>query len=274
LFSPEGGEFIDGWAFDIRPPTDDRPFFADFCRLASLGALRQAYGDGWLAQTEVAFLFVLAAVVIVGIAGAAATIAALPLLTAGVGGGRAATAFYFGCLGLGYLLLEMIWLSRLTFLIGDPVQAAAVTICGFLLFSGLGSLTTQWIRRGRARVLQGAVVVILVLGIVETALLPLAAPLAGGLAEPARSILALAAIAPLAFAMGFPMPLGLQRLAGSRLVPWAWGTNGFASVLAAPLAMALAMTWGYSAVTGGALAVYAVAGLLFWRLPGSVSINT
>jgi spermidine synthase len=274
LFSPEGGEFIDGWAFDVRPPTDDRPFFADFCRLASLGALRQAYGDEWLTQTEVAFLFVLAAIVIVGIAGAAATVAALPLLTAGVPGGRTATVFYFGCLGLGYLLLEMIWLSRLTFLIGDPVQAAAVTICGFLLFSGLGSLTTQWIRRGRAKVLHGAVVVILVLGLAGTAMLPLAAPLAGAFPGPLRCVLALAAIAPLAFAMGFPMPLGLQRLAGSRLVPWAWGTNGFASVLAAPLAMALAMTWGYSAATGGAMVVYAVAGLLFLRLPGSESIST
>jgi hypothetical protein len=167
----------------------------------------------------------------------------------------------------------MIWLSRLTFLIGDPVQAAAVTICGFLLFSGLGSLTTQWIRRGRARVLHGAVVVILVLGLVETAMLPLAAPLAGTLPGPLRCVLALAAIAPL-FAMGFPMPLGLQRLAGSTLVPWAWGTNGFSSVLAAPLAMALAMTWGYSATTGGAMVVYAVAGLLFLRLPGSESIST
>jgi spermidine synthase len=274
LFSPEGGEFIDGWAFDVRPPTDDRPFFADFCRLASLGALRQAYGDGWLAQTEVAFLFVGAAIVIVGIAGAAATIAPLPLLAAGAPRGRAATALYFGCLGLGYLLLEMIWLSRLSFLIGDPVQTAAVTICGFLLFSGLGSLATQWIKGDRARVLRGAVVVILVLGLAETAVLPLLTPWAGALAGPSRWALALAAIAPLAFAMGFPMPLGLQRLAGSRLVPWAWGTNGFASVLAAPLAMALAMTWGHTTVTGGALAAYAGAGLLFWRLPGSESINS
>jgi spermidine synthase len=274
LFSHEGGEFIDGWAFDVRPPTDDRPFFADFCRLGSLGALRQAYGDVWLTQTEVAFLFVLAAIVIVGLAGAAATIAPLPLLAAGVRGGRTATAFYFGCLGLGYLLLEMIWLSRLTFLFGDPVQAAAVTICSFLLFSGLGSLTTQWIRRGRARVLHLAVVVILVLGLVETAALPFLVMAAGALPAAMRCALALAAIAPLAFAMGFPMPLGLRRLAGSGLVPWAWGTNGFASVLAAPLALALAMTWGYTLAAGLALAVYAAAGLLFCRLPDAESINT
>jgi hypothetical protein len=38
--------------------------------------------------------------------------------------------------------------------------------------------------------------------------------------------------------------------------------------------MALAMTWGHTTVTGGALAAYAGAGLLFWRLPGSESINS
>ncbi|MHC4776549.1 MAG: hypothetical protein ACYTBR_14960, partial [Planctomycetota bacterium] len=57
------------------------------------------------------------------------------------------------------------------------------------------------------------------------------------------------------------------RQDASALVPWAWGTNGFASVLAAPLAMALAMAWGYHVVAAGALAVYALAGVVFSRLP-------
>ena len=89
----------------------------------------------------------------------------------------------------------------------------------------------------------------------------------GALPVAGRCVVALAAIAPLACAMGFPMALGLRRLSGSGLVPWAWGTNGFASVLAAPLAMALAMSWGYHAVAAGALAVYALAGVVFSRLP-------
>ncbi|MHC4217845.1 MAG: spermidine synthase family protein [Planctomycetota bacterium] len=276
LFSETADDFLDEWAFDVRPPTDNRPFFSDFCKLSSLGAMRRAYGDLWLARTEVAFLFVLAAIVIVGAAGALATIAPLPLLPATPMSGRGATAIYFGCLGLGYLLLEMIWLSRLTFLIGDPVQAAAVTICGFLLFSGLGSLTTQRIRpdANRRRILRRAVGVILVLGLVETAALPFLAPAAGALPMAGRWAVALAAIAPLAFAMGFPMPMGLHRLQGSGLVPWAWGTNGFASVLAAPLALALAMTWGYHVVAGLSLVAYALAGLVLGSLPGTQSINT
>jgi hypothetical protein len=238
--------------------------------------MRRAYGELWLTRTELAFLFVLAAVVIVGIVGAAATILPLPLLGTHGSRGRGAAAVYFGCLGLGYLLLEMIWLSRLTFLIGDPVRAAAVTICGFLLFSGLGSLTTQRVRRHPAKILHGAVAAVLVLGLVETAALPFVVAAAGPLPVPARVAVALAAIAPLAYAMGFPMPMGLQRLSArgpagregpASLVPWAWGTNGFASVLAAPLALAVAMTWGYHVAAGLALVAYAVAGLVFSRVP-------
>ncbi|MHC4949002.1 MAG: spermidine synthase family protein, partial [Planctomycetota bacterium] len=70
LLSPEAASFIDAWAYDIRPPTDDRPFFHDFCRLGSLGALRDAYGDLWLTRTELAFLFVIAATGAVAVAGA------------------------------------------------------------------------------------------------------------------------------------------------------------------------------------------------------------
>ena len=42
--------------------------------------------------------------------------------------GKLATAAYFTALGLGYLLLEMALLSRVAFLVGDPVTAAAVVL--------------------------------------------------------------------------------------------------------------------------------------------------
>ena len=68
-----------------------------------------------------------------------------------------------------------------------------------------------------------------------------------------RLAAALVLIAPLAFAMGLPFPLGLRRF-GTRsaaLVPWAWGVNGCASVLASPLAMIIAMQWGFVLTANG-----------------------
>ena len=49
----------------------------------------------------------------------------------------------------------------------------------------------------------------------------------------------------------------------------AWGVNGFASVLAAPLAVATAMTYGYRTAGMIALALYLVPTAAFARLPSS-----
>lgn len=69
------------------------------------------------------------------------------------------------------------------------------------------------------------------------------------------------------FVMGWPMPVGLRKLEESRpeLVPWAWGINGVASVVAGPVAMLVAMGWGYTWVVAAAAGMYAMAGLAWLR---------
>jgi hypothetical protein len=80
----------------------------------------------------------------------------------------------------------------------------------------------------------------------------------------------LALIAPLAFLMGMPFPIGLSRLADEApaFIPWAWGINGCASVLSALLAALLAVHLGFSVVLLLAAALYATA-VLAWpaRIP-------
>ena len=68
-------------------------------------------------------------------------------------------------------------------------------------------------------------------------------------------------IAPLAFFMGMPFPLGIARVArqSADLVPWAWGINGCASVIAAILATLLAIHIGFTAVVMIAVALYLAA---------------
>ena len=58
-------------------------------------------------------------------------------------------------------------------------------------------------------------------------------------------LILIASLAPLGWAMGQPFPWGLRQLDHlPRMVPWAWGINGFASVLAGPLAAILSVQWG------------------------------
>ncbi len=282
LFSPGRDRFIDEWMFDVRPPTDERPYFADFARLRSIGALKDAFGDLWLTRSELAFLFVLAATVVVTAIGAVSIVLPLPLLREGRRhrGGRLATAGYFAAIGLGYLLLEMTCLSRLTHLIGDPVRAAAVTISGFLLLSGAGSLTAQRIDRGGTRLARYVLGGVAVVGLIELFGLRFAADAAGGLGVAGRTGVALLVIAPLGFLMGFPMPLALCRLERGTpaLIPWAWGINGFASVLAPPLAMVVGMTWGIIVAGLGGIVLYGAAAVVIGRvggraLPGAIGVQ-
>ncbi len=83
--------------------------------------------------------------------------------------------------------------------------------------------------------------------------------------DPAKVVVSVLLIAPLAFAMGMPFPLGLSRVSARvpQLVPWAWGVNGCASVLSAVLAMMLAIHFGFTVVVAIAVALYVAVAFVF-----------
>jgi hypothetical protein len=84
----------------------------------------------------------------------------------------------------------------------------------------------------------------------------------------ARILISAVLIAPLAFCMGMPLPLGLAQLAdyAPDLIPWAWAINGCASVISAVLATLLAIHLGFATVIATALALYALA---LWLFPAT-----
>ena len=86
------------------------------------------------------------------------------------------------------------------------------------------------------------------------------------LAQIWKVLLTMLLVAPLAFCLGMPFPLGLSAVAAQAeaLVPWAWGINGFASVVATLLATLLAIHWGYSGVVLLAVLLYGIAA---WQSP-------
>ncbi len=110
-----------------------------------------------------------------------------------------------------------------------------------------------------------------VVGMVELLVLGRLPTAVGFLPMFGRCAVAILVVAPLAVLMGLPMPLALSRLerAQPALIPWAWGINGFASVLAAPLATVIGMTWGFTAAGAAALALYVIAAAVFARLPAT-----
>jgi hypothetical protein len=93
-----------------------------------------------------------------------------------------------------------------------------------------------------------------------------------GLGNAAKIALSIALIAPLAFFMGMPFPIGL-KLAGRiepGLVPWGFGINGCASVMSPIVATILAIHLGFSAVVVCAAVMYLLAPACLWGLRRSV----
>jgi spermidine synthase len=263
ILSPHRERFLQDYAYNVRPATDDRPYFFDFFRWRSLPRLLETHGPRWFQRLELGYVILvisLAEVVVVAL-----PVLVIPLLFTlrrpGANAGRTLALAYFLLLGLGYLAVEMTLMQRCTLLLGDPLLAAAGVLSAFLLSSGCGSLLgRRWFRSPLPALAVATAAVAL--------LAPLIIPLSGWLLAPVASrttavrfLVTLVLLAPPAFFMGWPFPIGMALLErrSPSLVPWAWGMNGFASVAAAPLAVLLSMSFGFQAVLFGAVGCYLIA---------------
>jgi len=271
LLGPERSTFLADYRFNIWPATDDRPFFFRFFKWSLLPQLATLRGQGGFVFVDAGYLVVVLALLQAIIA--SAILILLPLAWLRRGERRAApgplrVAFYFLLIGLAFLLVEIAFIHRFSLFLGHPLAAISVTLAGFLVSAGLGSgISKRVAARWPEAAIILAVAAIVSLGAVYAMVLP---PLFGGLmglSLPAKIAVAVGLLAPLGFVMGLPFPLGLARVSDSTpaLVPWAWGINGCASVVAAVMASLLAMHIGFTAVLILALGLYTPTPLLLGR---------
>jgi hypothetical protein len=178
-----------------------------------------------------------------------------------------AVLVYFFALGLGFLWLELPLIQRFILLLDHPTYSFGVVLFAILVFSGAGSLAAGRLGRYRGWAILALVATALVYALGTAPLMQLLL----GLPLPARIIITIGSIAPLALLMGIPFPSGVEVLKVRRpsLVPWAWGTNGYASVVGSGLAALLALSWGFSTVMLAAAAAYLVAWVVY-----ALALNT
>jgi len=265
-------DFIDGYKFQIAPPTDDRPYFFHYFKWRVLPEILELRKRGGAGLIEWGYLVLAATLVQAVLAGAVLIL--LPLACskrrwpAGFGGSMGG---YFFLLGLAFLFIEMAFIQKFILFLSHPLYSVAVVLAGFLVFAGLGSrYSLQFAQRqeqsGRQAV-PVAVIGIAAIALAYVFLLPLLFSCLIGFGDVIRVGTSLLLIAPLAFFMGMPFPLGLRMVAerAPEFIPWAWALNGFASVISAALATILAVEFGFTLVLLSALLLYAGASLLIRR---------
>jgi hypothetical protein len=173
---------------------------------------------------------------------------------------------YFGCLGLGFMAVEMASIQTMTLFLGHPTYSLTVILLGMLAFAGLGSFLVRSVPAGRGRLVCLWVSVLATaagLGLLPFVHAVMHAPFW------VRVALTLAYLGLVATPMGMPMALGVRQIGeGNRAqVAWAWACNGAAGVLGTNLCMILMVYCGIPAVFWTAGSCYLLS-VVFLGRPG------
>lgn len=236
-------QFVDQYYYDIRPTTDDRPFFFQMFYPSKLndlfshknitGQIFNYYGVAalyllLLISTFLLFLFYMVPFLF-------AYKSTRPSLQWGS---------YFILLGLGFMFIEIPFVQEGAVYLESPIYGLAVSLFGLLLFGGVGSI---WSGQS-IKILR----ICLALTSIFAAILPYAFHFlmqhTFGNAWSEKLIWFLMLLCPMSLCMGVALPSGIRmaRVQFTEAIPWFWALNGAASVLGSIIAMAVSVSYGYS----------------------------
>ncbi len=276
LQTPFPSELVAQFPWDLTPVTDYSPFFGMIRKdlnahevgkenvLDSNTAyllntqLNNGFPKDWLHLIVVAAVSIIFAFIFI----------ALPVLRANrrhtTWPGMSRDIVYFACLGLGFIMLQVVFIQLFHKLIGFPVHTFVLVISTMLLSAGLGSMFSQRFLELVNHRTQAVFAIIVLYGIGFILLFEplfyflLAYPL------PIRLLCGGLMIAPLAFFMGMPFPIGILGLSknNTAAIPWAWALNGFFTVLGGYLAIVISIFTNFIVVMSLAFFIYALAMLV------------
>lgn len=255
LQSSDVESFYRAYPFDIRPPTDDRPFFFNTFKMSMLQdslRLRESIEVVRRYNFDAVFIvFVLLVLACVSLL----LFLFIPLLRASREGRAEVLPFthllYFVWIGLGFIFIEVVLIQRFHLYLGHPIYSLAVILVSLLAFSGLGSaITSRWSDARLPRVITITCAGIVVAVLAQEVYWPLLLRQTLGLDLTSRIGITVLSLVPMGLLMGAPYPAGLRVIASRspESLPWVWAVNGAATVMGSIAAFALAMVLGFRLV--------------------------
>jgi hypothetical protein len=251
---PSREEFYAAYNYDVRPPTDDRPFFGHYFKWRQAPQIIAEFGRAWQPFGGAGYLVVLALLLLAILL--ASALIFLPVLLRGFARPEKRISFalrdllYFGLLGFGFLLVEIPLLQTFILYLDQPAYATGIVLFALLFFSGIGSQMSPRIR------LRPALVALVVIVLMAPALLRHAVSQTIGFPLAARMALTTLMLAPLGLLLGVPFagrirlmhlePRADKANSPAEKIAWVWAINGSASVVGSILAALLALTFGFT----------------------------
>ena len=230
VHSPDLARVYSSSATLINPATDDRPFFNQRMRWSRfrpstlrsvLGAGRKADTDAQpVAEVTLVILLIQAAV----IAGAMILLPLARFKRQGLkADGRYAFLTYFAGLGLGFILIEIFLLQKLSLFLGEPIYTFAVVLASLLISTGIGSYLADRIEHVSASTLVWCLAGVVATILFTALIMPPVLSLTLGLALPWRVTIAALLVTPLGIVLGVPFSTGLRMVAREALSAGALG---------------------------------------------------
>lgn len=267
LVEKNPADFYRRYAFEMEPATDNKPFFNHRTRWSSLDwlAIKDIFSQERMGRialedkpvAEVSLIVLLAQVIILS-----AIFILFPLWRFSKNRLReekvVPALLYFSGLGAGFIMIEIVLIQQFSLLLGNPVYAFAIVLAALLMFTGVGSYIPGKFGLDPKRVLSKIIPALVILLLLASFLLPVLLTTFIALPIIARIILSVVLIIPFGVLLGMPFPSGIQIISrkSSQLIPWAWGVNGFFTVIGSVLSLILSMMIGFQAVLWIAAAVY------------------
>ncbi|MGH2575156.1 MAG: hypothetical protein ACRDFC_05580 [Ignavibacteria bacterium] len=252
-------DFIKNFPVDIKPPTDDKPFFFHLLKFSDMFNVQ--FWKEWDMAFNVKAIFILSSLLVTMLLFTVLCIIIPIRLTAkrvSLKGAMPLFVFFAG-IGFGFMLVEISQIQRLNIFLGHPTYSLSAALFTLLLSSGIGSYVSEK-RMVRSQSGVGEREKNFKKFVYVNLFLLLTSLLIFGIFTPyiitafreyetsVRIIIAVLILFPAGLFMGTAFPLGI-KLASSKnnvITPWLWGINGVTSVTASVIAIVIAMSSGIS----------------------------
>lgn len=257
ISSPENKTLFREYSFNIYPPTDNKPYFYQFIKLNKLNELAEVYGSGTIPVFETGYFLILLTFIQILII--AISLIILPLKSIGwKRGHRVFSLLYFCGIGVGYMFAEIVLIQKFIHIFGVAIYSIVFVISVMLISSGIGSLSSVHLIKNKRILLYINFIVVALLLLLASELTSIL-NWVGAETFFLKTVFSICLIFLPSFFMGTLFPAGIKLLsANESSIAWAWGINGFCSVVGAVSAVIISVEFGLSSLLFSSATFYLI----------------
>jgi len=249
---------------DLRPSTDDWPFFSQHVKPDAIDLNRELmnfrfyYPQPFLMLKKITETVIFYSILFL----------ILPILILNIGGirklpNKLGSILYFAALGLGFMLIENVLIQKYILILGHPAYSFAIVLASLLVSAGIGSLLSERIKNpykaslsGWLGIMASVITSFLILYFFSDSII--------GLNFGLRTFLSIILISISGFFMGMMMPSGIRAISRyEKAITWMWAINGIFSIVANFVSIYLSLLYGFKFILLAGIIVYSIGTFFF-----------